>query len=316
MRQSFVIISFIIFLSCADKESNDAPIPPVGYLNYTLLEWSAGMGLLHLINREPDIPSELEAILDIPFKETPERLLKLDIFRKKDHSGLAPVVIFIHGGSWKYGGKEDYLFYLIEFAKKGYITATLSYRLSQEAFFPSAVEDINCGIRWFKDHGLDYGIDTDKVVLVGGSAGGHLAMMSGYTDQYETCGSIGDIQGIVNIYGPCDLTTDFALSNSALTDFIGHNYDENPNPFKEASPLTHISSDDPPTITFHGTIDKVVPVSQADTLDQRLRRVGVSHEYHRLKGWPHTMDLAVPVNEYMQFYMAKFFEKVVPFNDE
>ncbi len=305
-----------MFTSCEDVNPVNEPLPPVGYYNYSLIEWSAGLGLLDLINKKPDVPISINLYPDIIYKETPEKQLKLDILKKNGNTELAPVIIFIHGGSWKYGGKEDYLFYLIEFAERGYVTATLSYRLSQEAPFPAAVEDINCGIRWIKDHGLEYGIDTNKAVLVGGSAGGHLAMMAGYTDQYESCGSIGDIQGIVNIYGPCDLTTDFALSNSALTDFIGQNYNENPMPYKDASPLTHISSDDPPTITFHGTIDKVVPVSQADTLDQRLRRVGVSHEYHRLKGWPHTMDLAVPVNVYMQFYMAKFFKKVIPFNNE
>ena len=313
-----IFIPFLLFalISCVNNDELKDPIPPVGYFNYTLLEWSAGLGFIDLINRAPEIPQSIEVISDIPFKETSSRPLKLDIFRKKDHSGFVPTLIFIHGGSWKYGEKEDYLFYLIEFAKKGYVTATLSYRLSSEAKFPAAVEDVTCGVQWIKQNGGDYGIDTNKVVVIGGSAGAHLAMMIGYTNAYETCGSIGKVQGIVNIYGPVDLTTDFALSNSALTEFIGIDYAQNPTLFQDASPLSYISGDDPPTITFHGTIDKIVPISQADTLDQRLKRLGVSHEYHRLKGWPHTMDLAVPVNEYMQFYMAKFFEKVVPFNNE
>ena len=76
-----------------------------------------------------------------------------------------------------------------------------------------------------------------------------------------------------------------------------------------ASPKTYITSDDPPTMTFHGTIDSLVPISQADSLDIWLEKAGVPHEYHRLKGWPHTMDVSRKVNEYCQFYMDRFLEE-------
>lgn len=306
------LFSVVALISCENKNQSDGPIPPVGYLNYTLLEWSVGLGLVDMIDREPPIPPSITIDSDIIFKETESRNLTLDILKRKDQSGVAPVLIFIHGGSWKYGGKEDYSFYLHEYAKKGYVTASLSYRLSQEAKFPSAVEDVKCGIRWIQQNGSQFGIDTNNVILIGGSAGAHLAMMAGYTDLYESCGPVAAIKGIVNIYGPVDLTTEFALSNSALTEFIGIDYDENPNPYQDASPINYVSSDDPPTITFHGTIDRVVPIGQADTLDKKLKNMGVYHDYHRIKGWPHTMDLSVTVNNYMQFYMDQFFENIFP----
>ena len=76
-----------------------------------------------------------------------------------------------------------------------------------------------------------------------------------------------------------------------------------------ASPVHFVTPDDPPTMTFIGTLDELVPVNQAEILNETLIAADVPHNYHRLKGWPHTMDAAVPVNEYAQYYMDKFFSK-------
>ena len=89
--------------------------------------------------------------------------------------------------------------------------------------------------------------------------------------------------------------------------FIGYSYSERPDLYQAASPRTYISGDDPPTLIFHGTIDSLVPVSQSDSLQKWLDQAGVPNEYHRLKGWPHTMDLAVKVNEYCQYHMDSLF---------
>ena len=95
---------------------------------------------------------------------------------------------------------------------------------------------------------------------------------------------------------PTDLTTEFAIKQKSLLEFIGQPYDSAAEIYRRASPLTYITSDDPPTLIFHGTIDDTVPVGQSDILKAALDKAGVANEYHRLKGWPHTMDLAVSVN--------------------
>jgi len=269
------------------------------------------------VDRSPEIPPNIEVFANIIFKETEQRPLKLDIYRKKNISKPAPVIVFIHGGSWKSGDKKDYLVYLLYFAEKGFITASLSYRFLQEAIFPAAVEDVRCGVGWIKKYGISYGIDTNKVVLVGGSAGAHLAMMLAYSQDFQSCDTNNvspRVQGVVNIYGPVDLTTDFAIVQPVLPEFIGDSYENMPTSYRDASPINYISNDDPPTLTFHGTIDNVVPVRQADMLDKKLKENHIFHEFHRLKGWPHTMDLAVSMNNYMKFYMYQFFEKVIPLN--
>ena len=138
-------------------------------------------------------------------------------------------------------------------------------------------------------------------------------MMAGYDSRNspKDCESATNfkVQAIVNLYGPVDLTTPYASKRAEVFNFLGKTFQEDPDLYKMASPRFLISSDDPPTLTFHGTLDSLVPVSQADSLHSWLNQAGIVSEYHRLKGWPHTMDLAVKVNRYCQYHMDEFLRK-------
>jgi len=117
------------------------------------------------------------------------------------------------------------------------------------------------------------------------------------------------VRAVVNLYGPVDLTTPVARSHDLVTRFIGVPHDEAPDVYRQASPLTHVTSDDPPTLTFHGTLDDLVMISQADTLTEKLTSVGVGTTYERLDGWPHAMDAAQVVNDYCLARMLNFFDQ-------
>jgi len=312
----FIFMSQLLISGCAQNKSNDpnAPKVPRGYKNETFLKIAYGLKLLDLIETEPTIPENIEVFENLTYKQIDGIDLKLDIYKDKELKEPAPVLIFIHGGSWSKGKRSDYLPYLLDFAQKKYITATVSYRLSGVAKFPAAVEDVKCAVRWIRENASEYNIDADKIAIVGGSAGGHLALMLGYTDDNEFAKECNDsvsskVNAIVNIYGAIDLTTPYAREQGASISFLGYTFEQNPDIYTIASPKTYISTDDPPTLTFHGTIDSLVPVSQADSLHKWLDETGVENEYHRLKGWPHTMDLSVKVNNYCQYYMDAFFEK-------
>ncbi|MFQ6677056.1 MAG: alpha/beta hydrolase fold domain-containing protein [Fidelibacterota bacterium] len=314
VRTAFVyLFSLTLLYSQIQQETMK---PPRGYPNMTFLRWAMALGFLDLVDLKPEKPDSIRVFKDLVYKETDQRSLRLDIYKRNSITKLAPAIIFIHGGGWHKGDKDDYLVYCLSFAEKGYVTASLSYRFSQEAIFPAPLEDIICGIRWIKSHGDEYGIDSSRVALVGGSAGAHLAMMAAYTADelfFESkCNDEGistEVQAIVNLYGPTDLTTDFAIAQEPTPRFLGSTYGENPDIYLKASPIHYISPDDPPTLTFHGTIDDIVPIYQGDILDKAMKQNGIYHEYHRLKGWPHTMDAAVPVNKYVQGIMTQFFEK-------
>ncbi|MEN8202429.1 MAG: alpha/beta hydrolase [Bacteroidota bacterium] len=288
---------------------------PRGYRNETFLKAAHALGFLKLVDREPSVPAQVEVWKDRVYKQVDTTSLMLDVYSLKELEKPAPVLIFIHGGTWRSGKRSDYLPYLIDFALKGYVTATVSYSLSGVAKFPSAVEDVKCAIHWIREHAEEFGIDPEKVALIGGSAGGHLAMMAAYSGSGEftrecTPGEhSSQVRAVVNLYGPSDLTTEIAQNHSGVIQFLGKEYREAPGLYTLASPHTHISKDDPPTLIFHGTIDDVVPVSQSDSLQQWLTGAGVPNEYHRLKGWPHTMDLSTKVNAYCQYYMDVFFKR-------
>ena len=308
------LLGCILLTACTSDNVSKAP---KGYSSEKTMKLAYATGMLKLIETSPPIPEELQSFQGITYKTTSEKELQLDLYHQKKLNGKAPLLMFIHGGSWKKGKKDDYRRYLVDFAMKGYVTATVAYRFSQEAAYPAALDDVTCALQWLKNNADDYHIDTNKVAVIGGSAGGHLGMLLAYHTQDTTYSSSSacessastKIQALVNFYGPVDLTTEYARHNSSVENLIGTSYSSTTHDlYAQASPLTFITPDDPPTLTFHGTIDDLVPISQADTLDQELTAVGVKSHYHRLKGWPHTMDLGLKVNKYCQHHMDAFFE--------
>jgi len=316
----YLILLLVIFTACGAGDKNVAPKPPSGYLNFTFIKAAYLLKMIKLIDRQPVVPETMLELKDLEYKVTGEHSLKLDLYRLKALDRPAPVLVFIHGGGWRSGKRSDYLPYLIDFAKAGYVTVTVSYRLQKQAKFPAAVQDVQCAIKWIRAHAREHFIDPNKIAVIGGSAGGHLALMTGYAADdsafagecdYDSVSS--RVQAVVNLYGPADLTTPYAQARREAIDFIGMPYPEASASYRNASPLFYITRDDPPTLIFHGTLDELVPVSQSDSLKQKLDATGIPAEYHRLKGWPHTMDIVVSVNQYCQYYMKEFFEKYIPF---
>ena len=98
----------------------------------------------------------------------------LDIYVRKDAEGPGPAIVNVHGGAWVYGSKELYQYYCMSLAERGFAVVNLNYRKAPENRFPAAVEDINKALHFIADKGAEYGIDKDRLVLVGDSAGGQL----------------------------------------------------------------------------------------------------------------------------------------------
>ncbi len=291
--------------------------PPVGYHFTPTTYLAVGVGLEHLINKNPEVPTDIEEIKNIEYKNINGKSLQLDIYKPKNLTKPAPLLVFIHGGGWTGGERADYKVYLVAFAKKGYVTATVSYRLVGDSIYPACIEDISDAVQWLFRNGERYGYDPDKIALIGGSAGGHLSLLAGYgwhnphviNDSTTTSASPHRIKAIVNLYGPVDLTTEYARNHPQVTNFLGHSYTEAPKLFSEASPNYYLDKHDPATLIFQGTSDELVPVSQSDNLKVRLDSLGVPAVYYRLPLWPHTMDVVQRVNDFCQLKMNAFFEQ-------
>tara|TARA_R110002049_G_scaffold47596_3_gene137281 strand:- start:14011 stop:15039 length:1029 start_codon:yes stop_codon:yes gene_type:complete len=315
VNKSIAFLFIIICLTACKTKSIDVSEPPEGYTNNTTLKIAYATGALKLIENEFPVPDDLKEHKDVIYKTIDSTHLKLDVYHSKTLAHNTPLIVFVHGGAWKKGDKKNYLRYLVDYAKKGYVTATVQYRFTPKVTYREMIQDVEDAIRWLKKNAKAYHIDHTKVATVGGSAGGHLVLMNAFTNSSHTTAAdslSSKVQAVVNFYGPTDLTTDYARNNTSVTVLIGKSYTDAPEEYKEASPLFFVSKQAPPILTFHGTLDELVPFEQADWLHAALKEAGATSDYHLLEGWPHTMDASVKVNAYAQYHMDKFFEKYIP----
>lgn len=214
------------------------------------------------------------------------RPLTLDVYTPaKAKAGVArPLVIYVHGGGWMGGTSRNSAAYanfpavMADLASRGYVVASLNYRLGGEARFPAATEDVDAAIRWLKAHAADYGIDKARVAIWGGSAGGQLAALAA-TDCAPSDGKAESdcVQAAAIWYGVFDIP---ALANGGPPYFAGNG--------AKASAVTFLDARDPPFLLIHGTEDKTVPVTQSREMAGKLKAAGVTSEFIELPGIDHS----------------------------
>ncbi|MEX0867511.1 MAG: alpha/beta hydrolase [Pirellulales bacterium] len=221
--------------------------------------------------------------------------LKLDVYLPpnfdQDDDARYPGVLYIHGGGWASGSKNNTPQVMQLLASHGYVVASINYRLAPKHTFPAQVEDARAALAWMAEHADDFQIDKQRLAVMGGSAGGHLALLVGLMDS-KTAGDeapLPPVRAIVNIFGPTDLTTgDWPQSaDSLLVQFMGGSLKDAPRRYQEASPVTYIDRDDPPVLTLHGTKDPLVPFRQAEILHDRLTAAGVDSQLEAIEGAGH-----------------------------
>lgn len=277
------------------------PPPAPGYptLNALYLGYFLGWIDAANINEEHPPPEGVRVEKDLVYDKVGERVLMLDLYSPSATPAKpAPVLLFIHGGGWSGGDKQDYAIYCNKFAGLGYVVASIGYRFSQEALFPAALQDVNAAIVWLHGQAASRGGDPGRMAVIGGSAGGHLSLMAAYAWDKAEFHRLAPqeiqpspVRAVVDLYGPTDLTQPVAQDASQVTRFLGKQYVDAPEIFALASPITHLDATDPPTLIIQGTLDNVVPPEQSDLLAERLRSLGVSYWYSRIDGWPHTLDI-------------------------
>jgi acetyl esterase/lipase len=208
-----------------------------------------------------------------------------------------PTVIYIHGGGWVHLSKEDRFFFVLPYLARGMNAVHLEYRTASQALAPAAVEDCRCALRWVFRHADEYGIDTDKLVIIGESAGGHLALMTGMLDPTagfdNACAwSLGQdsvkVAAIINYFGITDAADVLEGINRRAwaVEWFGSLADR-AELARRLSPLNHVRQGVPPVITVHGTNDSAVPYQHAERLHEALQRVGVPNRLVTISGGGH-----------------------------
>jgi acetyl esterase/lipase len=215
-----------------------------------------------------------------------------------------PLVVFIHGGGWRSGSKDSGVRHLSDYVGSGnYVGASIGYRLTGEAQWPSQIHDCKAAIRYLKANAGTFGIDVDKIAVFGTSAGGHLSCMvavSGNAPELE--GKIGrhlkqssSVTCGISYFGPTNFLRlndspgriNHDAANSPESLLIGKAIQLDKSATQKANPESYVDKDDPPLLFIHGTDDPLVAYNQSVLLSKRLNPLGVSGEIITVQGGGH-----------------------------
>lgn len=247
------------------------------------------------------LPAGAKAHRDLAYVEGGHERQKLDLYLPEKSGGPLPVILWIHGGGWMAGSKDQCLPLRGGYLERGYAVASIGYRLSGHAVFPAQIEDCKAAIRWLRGHAKDYGLDPERFGVWGSSAGGHLAALvgtSGGVEEFEVGANAGissRVQAVCDFYGPTDLTVfvttpgyeSHAKADSPEAKLLGGAVSENKDKAARVNPIAYVTKDDPAFLIVHGDKDAVVPMNQSELLFEGLKKTGVSVRYHKIQGAGH-----------------------------
>ncbi len=231
---------------------------------------------------------------------------KLDVYMPPDATAPTPVVIVIHGGGWVEGSKEERVLEMMPYLQMGFAAVNVEYRLGRTSLAPAAVEDCRCALHWVFANAKKYNFDPTRIVLQGGSAGGHLALMTGMLtpaagfdrecrtadeDYWSAApGTSKDprVAAIVNWFGIADVLDEIHGPNAKGYAVVWLGDQPNADEIaKRVSPINYVTSDLPPIITIHGTKDTLVPYEQSVRLHKALDSAKVTNELFTVPGAGH-----------------------------
>ena len=251
--------------------------------------------------RRPNVPEGTRILRDISYIPDGHERQKLDLYLpgQKEGDGPLPLIVWVHGGAWQAGSKENCR--SVRFLRQGYAAASINYRLSQHAIFPAQIEDCKAAIRFLRANAGKYNIDPNRIGVWGSSAGGHLVALLGTTgdvkefDKGPNLHVSSRVQAVCDFFGPTDLTkmSDFASTmdhdapDSPESQLVGGPVQENKEACRRANPITYVSKDDPPFLICHGDKDMLVPHNQSVLLNAALKKAGVKVKFHTVKGGGH-----------------------------
>ena len=228
---------------------------------------------------------------DVVYKTAGGFQAKLDYYIRYDNRP-GPTILYIHGGGWANGSKEQYALWFLPYLQLGMRVVSVQYRLSGVAPAPAAVEDCRCAFRFVAQHAAKYGIDPNRIVITGGSAGGHLALLTGMLpadagfDRDCPWDAPPKPVAIINYYGVTDVAEAYRRGDASAIKWLRGAAD----PLdlaRRLSPLTYVRAGLPPVLTIHGDGDRTVPYSHATRLRDALDRAGVANTLVTIKDGVH-----------------------------
>lgn len=230
------------------------------------------------------VPTEKVRVqFNIPYTDEREGARLADIYRPPSDESC-PAILMIHGGAWIAGDKSFDTLHARQFANEGYVVMVINYRLAPAHKFPAQIDDCFEAIRWLVAHAENYRVDPDRIGVWGYSAGGHLAALVATNPR----SGLPRVKACVAGGAPCDLRL-LPDESSLMKGFLGGTRTEFPEVYDAASPIHHVSSDDPPMLLFHGESDSLVPIDFSLKMQERLQDHQVACELLKLENKTHIM---------------------------
>ncbi|MES2038365.1 MAG: alpha/beta hydrolase [Pseudomonadota bacterium] len=306
---------------CA-RPGHAAPADSVYTAESTYQKLASTYPFIQIASKTP--PATVLVLRDIDYVNNQGKALQLDLFMPaQTGKATLPGVVLVHGGGWRSGTRDNLAPMAIRLAERGYIAATVSYRLSGEASYPAAIHDVKAAIRWMRTHAADYQLDPRSIAVAGGSAGGQIAALVGVTNdipkfdpqaQLSTVSSA--VQAIINIDGLSDFTSEEARKYeddprkkpSSAGAWFGGTYAEQTGLWKEASPLTHAGHHTPP-ILFIGSAQKRFSLGREEMVE-KMNTLGIATHTVLIPDTPHSFWLFDPWLERTVDAMTEFLGKV------
>ena len=272
------LVSIMTLTSCVSYQQSYSNLPDSSHVYKFDHDHAADFTIIkNIIYSIADWPETLAADLYLPKEPPPE-------------ANNWPVVLMVHGGGWSGRDRTDMDSTSEKLAKKGYAVLNVSYRFAPQFIYPAQVQDLQLALLWLQNNATRYQLDLSRINAWGYSSGSHLvaqlaSVKPGEAQTLDLSPPLPKIRAVVAGGTPADLSQ---YSNSPIVvPFLGVKRDENPQLYKEASPITHISSDDPPVFLYHGKLDQLVEKEQSINYYNALRKVGVPAELYLHPLWGH-----------------------------
>lgn len=261
-------------------------------LSFVCLLLVAGTALFASAQSYPEPPSTVTLRRDVSYGTVDGQSLVMDVVTPKVGKGPFPAVLCIHGGGWSAGHKKDMVGCAYMLGQLGFVTTSIDYRLAPHAHFPAQVEDAKAAVRYMRRHAKELDIDPSRIGVVGSSAGGHLALFLGVTNNTEPSLSLGSrtldtrdqevssaVTAVVSLAGPTSLSLPLPPTSEKIAErFIGKSRSENPELYEKASPAHYLTAATSPILMIHGNKDELVPYNQATTMLAACKKTGVDAE--------------------------------------
>jgi acetyl esterase/lipase len=242
-------------------------------------------------------PNDYRILANVVYSTANNYDCKLDAYVRNNPGHVTPTVIYIHGGGWVGGTKESGLMYILPYLEMGLSVVNVEYRLARVSLAPAAVQDCRVALRWVFKNAKQYGFDTTKIIVTGGSAGGHLALMTGMLNpsdgldaptDWDYSGVEPKVAAIVNWYGITDVNDLLSGPNKQdyAVNWLGSLPDRE-NIARRVSPLTYVHKGLPPIFSVQGTKDQLVPYTHGVRLHEALTNAGVPNQLVTIPGGRH-----------------------------